>query len=59
MYDLQIDPREQFDLIDVPAFRQEVSRMRQRLLARLVETGGMEIPPKPAGPWQAAERELP
>jgi hypothetical protein len=33
--------------------------MRQRLFQRLEETGGMVIPLKPAGTYQAADRELP
>ena len=59
LYDLETDPDEQFNLIDVPAFRQEANRLRQRLFQRLEETGGMVIPLKPAGTYQAAERELP
>ena len=59
LYDLETDPDEQFNLIDVPAYRQEANRMRQRLFQRLEETGGMVIPLKPAGTYQAADRELP
>jgi N-acetylglucosamine-6-sulfatase len=59
LYDLQNDPREMFNLIDVPAYRDEVNRMRQRLFERLESTDGMVIPLKPAGTFQAAERELP
>lgn len=59
LYDLQTDPAEQFNLINVPSYQQEVDRMRQRLFQRLAESGGMQIPLKPAGAWQAAERELP
>jgi N-acetylglucosamine-6-sulfatase len=59
LYDLQTDPAEQFNLINVPSYQQEVNRMRQRLFQRLAESGGMQIPLKPAGAWQAAERELP
>lgn len=59
LYDLETDPREMFNLINVPAYRAEVNRMRQRLFQRLEETDGMLIPLKPAGTFQAAERELP
>lgn len=59
LYDLANDPRETVNLIDVPAYREEVNRMRQQLFGRLEETDGMLIPLKPAGTFQAAERELP
>ena len=59
LYDLQTDPHEMVNLVHVPAYRDEVNRMRQRLFQRLEETDGMVIPLKPAGTFQAAERELP
>ncbi len=59
LYDLENDPREQHNLIDVPAYQQHVTAMREALFERLAQTGGMAIPLKPAGSWQAAERRIP
>jgi N-acetylglucosamine-6-sulfatase len=57
LYDLETDPLEQHNLIEVPAFRERVRAMRERLFDRLEATGGMRIPLR-RGDWQAAERKL-
>ncbi|HET6630660.1 MAG TPA: sulfatase [Woeseiaceae bacterium] len=58
LYDLATDPHEMHNLIDVPEYQDEVATMRKALFERLEATGGMSIPLKPAGPWQAGERLL-
>lgn len=58
LYDLQTDPKEQHNLIFVPAFQDTVAAMRDRLFDQLEATGGMHIPVR-RGTWQAAERLLP
>jgi hypothetical protein len=58
LYDLQTDPQERQNLIFVPEYRDRVNEMRQQLWSLLQSTGGMTIPLKPAGTWQADEREL-
>jgi hypothetical protein len=58
LYDLETDPKEQFNLIFAPEHRERVKEMRNRLFDLLEETGGMAIPLKRATPWQAAERKL-
>lgn len=57
LYDLQTDPREMHNLIRVPAYQQRVREMRERLWDRLEATGGMRIPLKRSGGWQAGERK--
>ena len=57
LYDLETDPAERFNLIDLPAYREQVARLRDRMWDRLEQTGGMLIPLKRAGVWQAAERK--
>jgi arylsulfatase A-like enzyme len=57
LYDLETDPLEQHNLIEVPAFQQRVRTMRARLFDRLEATGGMRIPLR-RGDWQAAERKM-
>ncbi|MGH7580627.1 MAG: sulfatase family protein, partial [Gemmatimonadales bacterium] len=57
LYDLRSDPLEEHNLIEVPAHRERVKAMRDRLFDRLEATGGMRIPLR-RGDWQAAERKL-
>lgn len=58
LYDLQTDPLEQHNLIDVPIYQDTVRAMRTRLFDRLEATGGMQVPIR-RGDWQAAERKRP
>lgn len=56
LYDLETDPRERHNLIEVPAQQDRIRRMRERMWELLEATGGMQIPLRPSGGWQAAER---
>jgi N-acetylglucosamine-6-sulfatase len=56
LYDLQTDPEERVNLINVPSARDTANAMRDRLFTRLEATGGMQIPIR-RGTWQAAERK--
>jgi arylsulfatase A-like enzyme len=58
LYDLQTDPRERSNLINVPSYQQQIEQMRTRLYDRLEQTGGMQVPVR-RGSWQAAERRRP
>lgn len=57
LYDLQTDPEERVNLINVPSLRDTVNAMRDRLFDKLEATGGMQIPLR-RGNWQAAERKI-
>jgi N-acetylglucosamine-6-sulfatase len=57
LYDLQTDPREQHNLIHVPAMRTIANDMRSRLFDRLEAANAMTIPVR-RGTWQAAERRM-
>lgn len=57
LYDLETDPQERHNLIQVPALQDEIKAMRTRLFDRLEASGGMLIPLKRASEWQAAERK--
>jgi N-acetylglucosamine-6-sulfatase len=57
LYDLQTDPRERYNLIDLPAYQDQVTRLRDLMWTRLEQTGGMQMPLRRAGTWQAAERK--
>jgi arylsulfatase A-like enzyme len=56
-YDLESDPAEQHNLIDAPEHQARVEAMRSRLWNLLEGTGGMAIPLKRPGAWQAADRK--
>jgi N-acetylglucosamine-6-sulfatase len=43
-YDLQTDPHERHNLIDVPAYREQIAKMKQRLFDELEAGGGLDIP---------------
>lgn len=57
-FDLQTDPHEQHNLIDVPAFEEIEDAMRTRLFDRLEKSDGMQVPLR-RGDWQAAEELVP
>ncbi len=57
LYDLETDPREQHNLIDVPAMKPVADAMRDRLFDRLAADDAMRVPIR-RGNWQADERLL-
>ena len=59
LYDLETDPKERHNLIDVPAEQGRIRAMRQRLWDRLEASDGMRIPLRRPPGWQAGERRLP
>jgi N-acetylglucosamine-6-sulfatase len=58
LFDLATDPHERFNLIALPAYRETVEEMKDRMWEMLEETDGMRIPLR-RGDWQACERLLP
>ncbi|HVS63997.1 MAG TPA: sulfatase [Thermoanaerobaculia bacterium] len=58
LYDLEADPDERFNLIDLPDHGERAEAMRDRLWELLEQTGGMRIPLR-RGDWQACERLVP
>ena len=57
LYDLQTDPGELFNLALLPAYRDTVNAMRERLFDRLDADGAMRVPLR-RGNWKAGERLL-
>ena len=57
LYDLETDPDERYNLIDVPAFRDTAAAMQRRLFDLLEADDAMAVPLR-RGSWQAGEREL-
>ena len=58
-YDLETDPKERHNLIEVPGEQARMRAMQERMWDRLEASGGMRIPLRRPPPWQAAERKLP
>lgn len=57
LYDLGNDPHETRNLILDPAQAERAKAMKARMWELLEQTGGMSIPLKRAGSWQAADRK--
>jgi arylsulfatase A-like enzyme len=57
LYDLRNDPHEKTNLIDSPDHAERARAMKKRMWEQLEQTGGMTIPLKRAGSWQAADRK--
>lgn len=57
LYNLENDPDERHNLINVPRYQQRVDSMRTRLFDRLEAEGAMQVPFR-RGDWQADERLL-
>ena len=50
LYDLQTDPIERHNLIDVPAFREQREKLERQLFDELEKSGGLQLPIlRPAG----------
>ena len=56
LYDLEADPKERRNLIDVPEHQERIARMRKRLWDLLEASGGMSVPIKRGG-FQANQRK--
>jgi len=56
LYDLETDPQERHNLIDVPAEQERAKEMKARMWDLREQTGGMTIPLKRPGDWQANKR---
>lgn len=57
LYDLQNDPEEMFNLIQMPEYRPIADRMRNQFFDRLEEADALRVPMRRGG-WQAGERLL-
>ena len=63
LYDLEHDPYELRNLIDLASHTPVRERMRQRLIARMQEVGEAEptieqVEPKPSGQWEVYANEI-
>jgi N-acetylglucosamine-6-sulfatase len=58
LFDLQTDPQERFNLVDLPAYQDTMRAMRDRLWTKLQGENAMRVPMR-RGDWQACERLMP
>jgi N-acetylglucosamine-6-sulfatase len=57
-YDLQTDPREKHNLINVPACQEQIAKLRKQLFDELEASGGLEMPIRPPRGERLDERKL-
>ena len=58
-YDLQTDPHERHNLIGVPAFQNDITRLKQQMFRELNAMGGLTIPVRPPAGERLGDRKLP
>lgn len=58
LYDLETDPLEQHNLIDVPAFQERVRALRTQLFDELEKSGGLQVPILPPEGEPLHDRKL-
>ncbi len=57
-YDLQTDPLERHNVINVPTYREKIEAMRSQLFRELKESGGLNIPVRPPRGERLDQRKL-
>ena len=58
-YDLQTDPIERHNLINVPSYAEQIAKLRQQLFDELAAEGGLQIPMLPPAGEVLDDRKLP
>ena len=58
LYDLETDPHERHNLINVPAFQEQVRMLQQQLFDELEASGGLTIPVRPPAGERLDQRKL-
>jgi len=57
-FDLQTDPIERHNLINVPAYKEQIDAMRRQLFEELGRSGGMTMPLRPPAGARLGQRKL-
>lgn len=57
-YDLETDPHECHNLINVPAYQEQIQGLREQLFTELADSGGMTMPLRPPKGVQFYDRKL-
>ena len=58
-HDLKTDPDEQHNLINVPAYQEQIASLRKQLFAELGESGGLSLPLRPPAGVRLDQRKQP
>lgn len=58
-YDLETDPHERHNLINVPAFADRIADMQRQLFSELEMRGGLDVPVRPPAGERLGDRKLP
>ncbi len=58
MYDVEKDPNEMHNLIDIPEHQEQLKQLKNRVYDWLEETKGMQIPLTRDIGWRADKRKL-
>ncbi|WP_261343474.1 sulfatase family protein [Rubripirellula lacrimiformis] len=58
-YDLKTDPHERHNLIDVPAYQQQITSLQNQLFDELQTSGGLALPIRPPVGERLGQRKLP
>ncbi len=58
LYDLETDPIERHNLINVPAYREQAGKLRAQLFQELEESGALDIPVRPPAGERLDQRKL-
>ncbi len=57
-YDLKTDPLERHNLINIPGYQQQITKMQQQLFSELEASGGLTIPVRPPKGDRLDQRKL-
>jgi len=57
-YDLQTDPHERHNLIDVPVYQQQIAELQNQLFDELDASGGLTLPIRPPAGERLGQRKL-
>jgi N-acetylglucosamine-6-sulfatase len=58
-YDLQSDPIERHNLIQVPAYQERITELRSQLFTELKQSGALDVPLRPPAGERLDQRKLP
>ncbi len=58
-YDLETDPHERHNLIDLPIYQEQILAMKEQLFKELGDSGGLTMPLRPPKGVQFYDRKLP
>lgn len=58
-HDLETDPHERHNLIDVPAFQEQIEQLRKQLFKEMAASGGLDMPIRVPAGERLDQRKLP